>query len=312
MAAQLLASAVPDLQQPALQLLLIAAFGWASGGLLRDLVAAREDQRQLSPLALSRARPSLRLRPLELAVPLAALNALFLAFVLVQVRYLVGGRALVEARAHVTYAQYARHGFFELVAVALLVLPLLLLADWISRDERGRGRLVVRALSAGLVALVFVVMASALQRMRLYEQAYGLTELRLYATGIILWLAAVFVWFAVTVLRSRRQLFAIGALVAGLVASLVLNAFNPDALIARTNLSRPNVDVGYLSRLSDDAIPTLIDRLPQLSPPLRRALARRLLSRRLPPANWRAWNLDRERARASLLAHHDELVQYAR
>ena len=83
-------------------------------------------------------------------------------------------------------------------------------------------------------------------------------------------------------------------------------------MIARTNLSRPNVDVGYLSGLSDDAIPTLIDRLPRLSPPLRRALARRLLSSPLPPPNWRAWNLDRERARASLVAHHHELVQYAR
>jgi hypothetical protein len=309
---QVLVGAIPGFQQPAVQLLLIALFGWASGGLLRDLVAAREDKRQLSPLKVSRARLSFRLSPLELAVPLAALNALFLAFVLVQIRYLFGGRAIVEARAHLTYAEYARHGFFELVVVALLVLPLLLLADWSCRDGRGRGRVAVRALSLGLIALVLVVMASALQRMHLYEQTYGLTELRLYATGIIIWLAAVFVWFAFTVLRSRRQMFAIGALITGLAASLVLNAFNPDALIARTNLGRQNVDVGYLSGLSDDAIPTLIERLPRLPPPLRRSLARRLLSRPLPPANWRAWNLDRERARTSLVAHHDELVQFAR
>jgi Domain of unknown function (DUF4173) len=306
---QLLASAIPGFQRPALQLFLITAFGWTSGGLLRDLVVAREEKRQLSAQALSRARISLKLRPLELVAPLAALNLLFLAFVLVQLRYLFGGRALVAARAHLTYAQYARHGFFEL---ALLVLPLLLLADWTCREERGRGRLAVRALSAGLIALVFVVMASALERMRLYEQAYGMTELRLYATGIILWLALVFVWFAVTVLRSQRQAFAIGALIAGLAASLVINALNPDALIVRTNLSRPSVDVGYLSGLSDDAIPVLVNSLPRVSPQLRRALARRLLARSLPTNDWRSWNLSRDRARASLIDHRAELSRYSR
>jgi hypothetical protein len=301
----LVAGAAPAVDQPLLQLALVGGFAWASGGLLRDLAAPRDDVRQLAPVTLG-LRP--RLGVVEVTVVLGALNVLFLAFVLVQLRYLFGGHALVEARTHLTYAEYARHGFFELVVVAALVLPLVLAADWIVR----RDAVVVRVLSAVLIALVLVVMASALQRMRLYEQVYGLTELRIYATGIIIWLGAVFAWFAVTVLRRRRAQFPVGVLLLGFAATLALNVLSPDALIARTNLDRPKVDVAYVGRLSDDAVPTLLARLPRLAPPLRQELARVLLARPLPAKSWRSWNVSRVRASAALVAHRAELERYAR
>jgi hypothetical protein len=241
---------------------------------------------------------------------LAALDLLFFAFVLVQLRYLFGGRDLVAARAGLTYAEYARHGFFELVAVAVLVLPLLLVVNGV---VRGRPRQVgaIRVLSAALVALVFVVMASALERMWLYQREYGLTELRIYATGVILWLAVVFVWLGATVLRGRPRAFAIGTLAAGFVASAAINVVDPDALIARTNLSRPQVDIAYLGRLSDDAIPTLLRRLPSLEPSLRRPLAVALLTRDERGGGWQSWNLSRQRARTLLAKHRSELVRLA-
>ena len=52
---------------------------------------------------------------------------------LVQFRYLFGGAALVQVSETLTYAEYARRGFFELVAVAALLLPIMLLLDWVAR-----------------------------------------------------------------------------------------------------------------------------------------------------------------------------------
>ena len=57
----------------------------------------------------------------ELGIVLGLLDVLFLAFVLVQFRYLFGGAELVQVSATLTYAEYARRGFFELVAVAALL-----------------------------------------------------------------------------------------------------------------------------------------------------------------------------------------------
>jgi hypothetical protein len=306
----LITSAVPSFEHPLAQVVLVLVVAWLSAGLLRDLLASREEARLLSPAALRAKVPPVSLGPTELAIALGALNALFLAFVVVQVRYLFGGKDVVEARAHLTYAQYARHGFFELLAVSALVLLVLLAADALLRA--GRGRAIVRLLSAGLLALVFVVMASALQRMRLYEQAYGLTELRLYAVGVILWLGIVFVWFALTVLRGQRNLFATGAVIAGFAATAALNVANPDALIARTNVDRPRIDVAYVGGLSDDAVPALLEGLPRLRPDPRRAIAAELLRRGEKSGDWRSFNLARSKASSLLHAHHEELVQLAK
>ncbi len=281
--------------------------GWLCAGLLRDLVEDREERRLVSLDALKQREVSVRIGATEVAVVLAALDVLFLAFVIVQARYLFGGTALVESRAHLTYAQYARHGFFELVAVSLLVVPVILTANTVTG---GRRRL-VRGLSAGLVLLEIVVALSALQRLRVYVHEYGLTELRIYATGVVLWIMAVLLWALATVIRGRGRRFAVGVVVAGFVASAAVNVANPDALIARTQLARPGVDVGYVSRLSDDAVPVLVRRLSHVADPrLRARLAQALLARRI-DGDPMAWNVSRIHARALLAQHRAELETYA-
>jgi len=211
----------------------------------------------------------------------------------------------VQARAHLSYATYARHGFFELVAVSALVLVVIVGANALVRSR------MVRLLSAALVALELVVAVSALQRLRLYEHEYGLTELRIWTTGAVIWLMCVFVWLSFTTLRGRGR-FAVGALVLGFAATAGLNVLSPDALIARTNLSRPHVDIAYLSRLSDDAVPTLVSELPTLRPDLRADLARRLLARTVQSGGVLGWNASRSSAQAVLQAHHAELERFAR
>jgi len=286
-------SAVPDPRNLLLHIALVALFGWVSAGLVREYLFKPK------PVDAS-VEPWFRLGATELTVVLALLDLLFLAFVLVQLRYLFGGASLVEERTHLTYAEYARHGFFELVTVAALVLPLLLLADWARRRDPARRDRLFQILAGTLILLLFVVMASALQRMRLYQREYGLTELRIYATGVMLWLAVVFIWTGITVLRGRRDLFAVGALVSGFAAILVINVVNPDALIARTNLNRPNLDLPYLMQLSDDATPELVKALPNLDPLLREQLESELAARQRSNRDWRTWNVSRVRAQQAL------------
>src|SRR6266540_4008745 len=300
----LVSSTVPTLDASLVErVLIIGICAWLSGGLLRNLLASRQDDEEV-PFA--QARP--RLGALEICIALGFLDLLLLAFVLVQFRYLFGGSALVQSEAHLTYAEYARHGFFELVSVTALTLPVLLLADWALGPESRRA---FRWLAALLLALLGVVIASALERMRLYMQEYGLTELRLYATGVILWLAVVSAWFAVTVLRGRRHAFAVGALVAGFAATLTLNVISPDALIARTNVTRPAVDVSYLAGLSDDAVPALVARISSLPAAQRTELARNLLRRDATSGDWRSWNVSRGRAGDALRTHRAELQALA-
>ncbi|HEY4639779.1 MAG TPA: DUF4173 domain-containing protein, partial [Thermoanaerobaculia bacterium] len=180
-------------------------------------------------------RPSwFHLAAAETNIAIGLIDVLFAAFVAVQIRYFFGGAALVEVAPHLTYADYARRGFFELVAVAALVIPMLLVAEWLIESA---GRKTFRVLALAQVLLVFVILVSAYRRMQLYVDNFGLTQLRFYTTAFMFLLGALLAWLVATVLTGRRAQFFIGAVASGLIVVIVLHAINPDALIVRTNLA---------------------------------------------------------------------------
>lgn len=192
---------------------------------------------------------------------------LFALFVAFQAGELFGGSAWVRAAAGPSYAAYARSGFFELLAVAALVLPLLIVADQAFGSHVGSGGRWFRLLARTLLALLFVIILSALNRMRLYVAAYGLSEIRFYATAAMVYVAFLAAWLGARLIRERRRRFAPGALVAGYVALAGLHVLNPDATVVRVNMSRATTrpfDAAYATSLSADAVPTLVAGLPRL------------------------------------------------
>ena len=146
----------------------------------------REQFRQLS---LERSRA---LRPIEWMLPLGALVALFVAFVGVQVTVLFGGRDHVLRTTGLTYAEYARSGYWQLLATAVLTLAVIAAALRLADTPRRSHRLILRALLAALCGLTLVLLASALHRLDLYESAFGLTRLRLTAEAFAWGLAGFF------------------------------------------------------------------------------------------------------------------------
>jgi hypothetical protein len=287
-------------------------FAWIVAGFLRGMLMGKERE-----WVAGQRLPSVSLGIIETTVVLGLLDLLFLLFVLVQFRYFFGGAALVEVVPGLTYAQYARRGFFELLAVAALALPLLLVTHWLLRKEHPAHERIFRALAGALILLLFVIMTSACQRMRLYQSEYGLTEQRLYPTAFMGWLAVVFIWFMLTVLRGRRERFACGALVAGYLLIGVLHFLNPDALIVRVNAARAvagrSFDARYAGSLSADAVPESMASLPSLQPADRCVLATRLLRTWRPsqPSDWRTWGVARARAFAAVEKNRTSLQAMA-
>jgi hypothetical protein len=163
---------------------------------------------------------------------------LFAVFVYMQLGYLFGGEAYVQETMGVTYAQYARHGFFELAAVTGLVLAMQLFFDWLLRGEPATGRKRFHRLALLQVLLLLGMLASAAHRMALYQEAYGLTQLRVYASAGILWIGLTVLWHGATVLRDRRESFVVGTVVAAIAVFFLVLTANPDAMIARVNLER--------------------------------------------------------------------------
>jgi hypothetical protein len=216
---------------------------------------------------------------------------------------------LVQNTPDFKLADYARRGFGELVAVSALVLPILLVSHWLLRKENGRLEGIFKILAGLQIALLFVIMASAVQRLVLLtgELGYGLTTVRFYPMVFMIWLAVVFGWFALTVFRGARKHFAWGALWSAIVILGATNLLNPDAFIVRTNLDLMHqgreFDANYNAGLSDDSVPILIEALPAMNSVDRCSVTTRLYNRMVEAneeRDLRSWSLSRSTARYAL------------
>ena len=291
---------------------LAAVVAWlAAGGLA--LAAARPPS--APAVARTDAGEGWRLGSTEVLTVLITVDVLFAGFVALQAAYLFGGLNTLDA-VGMTYSEYARRGFFELVAVAILSGGLIVAAD---RLVRRRSTAVVAA-AVGLSVLTAVVLISAALRLRLYQEAYGWTELRLYVLATIALLAIVLVALVVTLLSDRVRWIGHVVLASGLVVGLGLSVLGPARFITEQNVARvldptlvpehglSGIDTSYALSLGDDRIPDLVRVLPALEGEegryVRDELGFRLSQLRSDPglSSWQAWNLGRDRARTALEA----------
>ncbi len=251
----------------------------------------------------------------EMATALTLLNILFGAFVCVQIKYLFGGAQLVQITSGLTFAEYARRGFFELCTVSVLMLPLLLSADAICPRASKKAKIVFNGLVSTTVLLLLTIVASAIERMQLYSSEYGMSELRFFTTAFMFYLATIFVAYLASVIKTQRRIFVPATYALGLISIATLHVVNPEYQISQSNMSRPadKIDTQYLLSLSCDALPPIVEQLPRLPEAARKETASQLLAR-LKGAwktDWRAFNLSRTTAYLKVKEAEPTLKKYA-
>jgi len=271
-----------DLGQLTLDLAFVAAGALAAAGLLR--LAAAE------PLARVDG-PAWRLGSIEGLVVLAVLDAVFAAFAVAQAIAAAGAAGDALRSAGVTYADYARSGFFELLWVAGITVVVLILFSRITSLTERATKKAFQLLALLAIALTLLIVLVAFQRLRLYEEAYGFTMLRLYSHIFAVWVALVFLLLAADfagLFQGRRWL--VGAVsVSAMTVLLALNVVNPEAIVVSLNIDRAHatqqIDAQYLATLSNDATPAL---LASASPDVRRIACEGPQSYSVTPAayNW--------------------------
>jgi hypothetical protein len=273
---------------------------------------------------------------IEATVVLVLIDLLFGIFVVIQFAYLFGGEANITAAGY-NYSEYARRGFFELTVLAVLSLGLIIALGRGTKRESLPAKRWFNALSTCLVALMGVILASALKRLLLYENAYGFTRLRTYTHIAIIWMGVMFVVFLVLLYRERLRRFAPAAALGVLGFTLTLNLLNVDAFIVRQNVKRyaatgdieilenssgrtgiqsAELDLRYLFDLSYDAIPGLVAFVDEAQGEIRTELVSQLacerekLDSRLQSLKWPSIHFSRLRAQHALEGISDLLDEY--
>lgn len=187
----------------------------------------------------------------------ALLTMVYLVFSVIQIVYLfMGNMQLPEGY---TYATYAREGFFQLLAVSILNLVLVLI---------GLGRFKESKILKGILTLMsactFIMIASSAMRMLIYIHYYDLTFLRILVLWGLTVLFVLFVGIMIQIFKEKFPLFRYSVVVVS-VLYLVLSFSHPDLIIAYVNVTAENesteghyCDYDYLAGLSADAAPVLI------------------------------------------------------
>ncbi|MFD3460206.1 DUF4153 domain-containing protein [Nocardia fluminea] len=246
--------------------------------------------------AADSARPRRLWSRSEWMLPVGALTVLFAVFVGAQFVALFGGDDYVQRTAGLTYAEYARSGFWQLSAVSVLTLAVILAVLRWSVQDTAADRRSLRILLSAVSVLALVIVCSALGRMWTYQQAYGFTVLRLLVTTCELWVGLVYVLVLVAIARLRWNWVSRAAIGTALGTLIALALLNPEHLVAERNIDRwqtsGRLDADYLNGLSPDILPAL-DPLPaHLRTPIETSIRYDL-----DDDHWWSWNWSRNSAR---------------
>ncbi len=196
----------------------------------------------------------------ESKVILTGLVILFAAFLVIQFQALFGGEIYLQSFG-LTYSEYARNGFNQLIVASILVAGIILtlrLVHGVKADKRLIG------LHTALIVETFLVLISAYYRMFMYIGAYGYTPARIFSLAVMDTMTILLALLAYNVIKSQSQAVVMrqGLIVLG-VCALLFTMSAPDAASVALNIRRADpdhlIDVYGFDKLSPEAYSQIIN-----------------------------------------------------
>ena len=198
--------------------------------------------------------------PVTILTIIFMINMVYLLFSIVQFSYLYGGVNNVLPESF-TYSEYARKGFFELVAVTIINFTILLCSMNFIKKGNKTISTICNVFLTTLVAFTLNMLFSAHFKMSLYEQTYGFTYLRIFVHLFMIMLFMLLIVLLIGIWNRRMPLNKV--LVVIIISMyILLNYINVDKIIAGKNIDiyykTQKIDALYLRNLSYDAIPEIL------------------------------------------------------
>lgn len=231
----------------------IVFFTFAFFGFLQALF-----NKQIKVLKQQADTEKFKLDPIITATVLILINIVYVLFTIVQFKYFFGG-ALQD---DLTYAEYARKGFFELLFVTMINLSItVLVLTFVDRASLTMKRLTQIMLTL-LVFSSSVMLSSAFIRLSMYEEAYGFTLTRVLAHSFMLFLVIIFAYTLVKIWIEKLSLVHF-YFISSLIYYTGITLVDLDKIVVKENINRYEVtgkiDVHYLNSLSSTGVLGLID-----------------------------------------------------
>lgn len=233
---------------------------------------------------------------------LIIINAVYLLFNLVQFRYFFSG----TLQADLTFAEYARKGFFELLFVTLINLSITVIVLTFVNRATSFMRRATQIMLTILVLASTVMLSSAFLRLSMYEDAYGFTFTRVLAHSFMIFLVVIFTYTLVKIWVEKLSLFHF-YFITSLIYYTVIAIIDLDKIVVKENMNRyelsDKIDVHYLNQLSYTGVQGLINlyKMDEDIPELKKVLLERKKEAIAERRSWQSYNLKREQAFKELI-----------
>lgn len=183
---------------------------------------------------------------------------LYILFFISQLQYFLSAFNGILPNGY-SYANYARRGFFELTAIAIINLMILLTINFLSKQTGENKPMLLKAYSILISVFTILIITTALSKMIMYITKYGLTQLRVYTSWFMILLAIVFILIIIKQLNFNFN-FVRYAVITFVIMFGILCFSNVDGNIAKYNIEMyrsgqlKELDVNTLCELSDDSL----------------------------------------------------------
>ena len=188
---------------------------------------------------------------------ISTILVIYTLFVAIQFKYLFAGSTLPNG---LTYTQYARKGFFELLALTGVNIAAILTVTKLTKTHEGGWLKFTKVLCHYLCAITIVLLVSSFYRMFLYTNDDGLTRLRFFVMGFLAFEAIGLVITFIYIHKPKFNIVLVYTLLA-LTYYAVLNIVPADNIIAKNQIDKylknQRKDVTYTFTLSADAVPAM-------------------------------------------------------
>lgn len=160
------------------------------------------------------------------------------------------------------YSEYARSGFFELCRVAALNAAFIVCARAFTKSKDGKPTIALRAVSSLICISSLVLIATAMAKMILYIDVYGMTQKRVYVSLFMILMSVGFIFCLVSQIFPRLKMTWICIALASLM--LIIPSYtNIDAIIASYNVDRyisgaaETLDLSIFTNAKEASMPAL-------------------------------------------------------
>ena len=194
---------------------------------------------------------------------LSVISVCYVLYLFSQLAYFFSAFQGFLPNGKITYAEYARKGFFEMCAIAVINLGIVFSSLLLAKKKNGKVSGGVQAVATFICLFNLIIIATAISKMVLYIDAYGMTVLRLTTSAFMVFMGIVFISLILRIYNSKINILKTGLISAGCIV-LILGTANVNRICAAYNYESycsgrlESIDVEAIYHLGDEGVPYLV------------------------------------------------------